>query len=361
MGSTTGVIEPDPGTDALATEIVDLTEVLRRVVARRVPNRDVVDEIVQETAARVLAARDRLDGRAVGPYAIVTARNLVASRWKRADVEQRHEHRLVEPDGAPDPDGALLEREEADAVRMALERLAPQDRDLLLAHVVDGRDLADLAEDRTASRGAVAAQLNRSRAKLRVEYLLELEGTPPSRDCRPVLFALSAGDRRRQAEVDAGHHLLACDFCADLSAPLLDRQAKAPEDAVRVGVRTDQDIVTARQRGREMAVEAGFADGEATLVATAISEIARNIVRFAHRGEVALSIIRRDDATGVAVVARDAGPGIADIDLALTDGYTTYGGLGLGLPGCRRLMDEFDISSEVGRGTTVTMTRWRRT
>lgn len=360
VGPTEVIESDDAGTDALASEIVELTGLLRRVVARRVPDRDVVDDIVQETVARLLAARDRLDGRAVGPYAIVTARNLVASRWKRADTEQRHEHRLVDPHTSTDPDDSLLEREEADAVRKALDRLAPRERDVLVAHVVEGRDLGSLADDLTSTRGAVAAQLNRSRAKLRVEYLLELDGAPPSRDCRPALLALSSGDRRRQAEVDAGYHLLDCDFCARLSEPLLDRRSKAVEDGVRIVVEADADVVRARQRGRDLAVTAGFAPRDATLIATAISEIARNIVRFARRGEVTVSIIDDDAGTGVSVVAKDAGPGIADVELALSEGHTTYGGLGLGLPGSRRLMDEFQISSEVGRGTTVTMTKWRR-
>jgi serine/threonine-protein kinase RsbT len=96
------------------------------------------------------------------------------------------------------------------------------------------------------------------------------------------------------------------------------------------------------------------------VIATAISEIARNIVRFARRGDITMTLVAQGDVAGVTVVARDAGPGIADVDRALEVGYTTYGGRGLGLPGSRRLMDEFTISSEVGRGTTVTMTKWRR-
>ena len=107
-------------------------------------------------------------------------------------------------------------------------------------------------------------------------------------------------------------------------------------------------------------MQAGFSETEATVIATAISEIARNIVRFARGGEVSIELVSDDDRRGVMIVARDAGPGIADIDRAMTVGYTTYGGRGLGLPGSRRLMDEFEISSEIGRGTTVTMTKWHR-
>jgi serine/threonine-protein kinase RsbT len=173
------------------------------------------------------------------------------------------------------------------------------------------------------------------------------------------LFSLSDGDRRRQREVDAGQHLLECDFCAGVSEPLLDRRSKR-DDEVRVGVRVDADIVTARQKGRELAMRAGFSDSDATVVATAISEIARNIVRFARRGEVVMTVVADGDTSGVTIVARDAGPGIPDIDQAMVVGYTTYGGRGLGLPGTRRLMDEFEITSEPGRGTTVTMTKWHR-
>jgi serine/threonine-protein kinase RsbT len=230
---------------------------------------------------------------------------------------------------------------------------------VLVAHEVEGRDTRQLADDLESTPGAVAAQLNRSRAKLRVEYLIEMGGEPPGRACRPVLLALSAGDRRRQAEVDAGYHLLDCDFCAALSGPLFERSARASSEELRVLVERDADIVVARQRGREIAVRAGFSATDATLIATAISEIARNIVKFARRGEIVMTVVDDVGTPGLTVVANDAGPGIEDVELALTEGHTTYGGLGLGLPGARRIMDEFEITSEVGRGTTVTMTKWR--
>ena len=103
----------------------------------------------------------------------------------------------------------------------------------------------------------------------------------------------------------------------------------------------------------------GFSRTEATLVATVISELARNIVQFAERGEILVCPVEQNGRTGVMIVARDVGAGIPDVARALQDGYSTYrGGLGLGLPGSRRLMDEFDILSEVGKGTTVTMTKW---
>lgn len=123
-------------------------------------------------------------------------------------------------------------------------------------------------------------------------------------------------------------------------------------------IRSEHDILTARQRGRELAAEVGFSGSDLTLVATAISEIARNIVDYAGRGEIEFSLVRDGGSRGIVVVARDEGPGIADVALAMQDGYSTKKSLGLGLPGARRLMDEFDVQSEAGRGTTVTMKKW---
>jgi serine/threonine-protein kinase RsbT len=130
-------------------------------------------------------------------------------------------------------------------------------------------------------------------------------------------------------------------------------------DEIRVPIERDADIVSARQAGRELAVQAGFAGSDLTLIATAISEVARNIVIYAERGEIRLSLAQKQGARGVVVVAHDEGPGIADIDQAMRDGFSTGKSLGLGLPGARRLMDEFEIVSELGRGTTVTMSKWR--
>ena len=131
-------------------------------------------------------------------------------------------------------------------------------------------------------------------------------------------------------------------------------------DELLVPIAADTDVVTARQRGRELAAQAGFSSGDQTVIAAAISEIARNILNYAKRGEVAMSVASNGDRRGVIIVARDQGPGIRDVARALEDGYSTSGGLGLGLPGARRLMDEFDVTSTVGQGTTVTMKKWRR-
>ena len=131
-------------------------------------------------------------------------------------------------------------------------------------------------------------------------------------------------------------------------------------DDLHIPVTADVDVVTARQRGRELAAQAGFSSGDQTVIAAAISEIARNILNYAKRGEIQLSVVTNGDRQGVIIVARDQGPGIPDVQRALEDGYSTSGGLGLGLPGARRLMDDFDVMSAVGKGTTVTMKKWRR-
>ncbi len=128
----------------------------------------------------------------------------------------------------------------------------------------------------------------------------------------------------------------------------------------RVPIEHEQDIVLARQKGRELAARAGLSPTEQTLVATAISEVARNIIVYAVRGEVVLAPLRRDGRRGVLVVARDEGPGISNPELAMRDGYSTAKSLGMGLPGAKRLMDEFELTSALGKGTTVVMKKWER-
>ena len=129
---------------------------------------------------------------------------------------------------------------------------------------------------------------------------------------------------------------------------------------IRVAINSDQDIVAARQRGRALATELGFSSGDATLIATAISELARNIVSYARKGEITLKIVQALSRQGVLIIASDSGPGIRDIPQALRDGFSTSGSLGLGLPGVRRLMDEFEITSKPGRGTIVTVKKWKQ-
>jgi serine/threonine-protein kinase RsbT len=127
-----------------------------------------------------------------------------------------------------------------------------------------------------------------------------------------------------------------------------------------VAIEHEADIVTARQKGRELAAASGLSRTEQTLIATAISELARNIVVYAQRGEVVLAALEQKGRRGVLVVARDDGPGIANPELAMRDGYSTSRSLGMGLPGAKRLMDEFELSTVLGKGTTITMKKWVR-
>lgn len=131
------------------------------------------------------------------------------------------------------------------------------------------------------------------------------------------------------------------------------------EDTV-MPLRSDVDVLKARKFGKELAAELHFSNSERTIIATAISEIARNTVLYAKLGRMQLKLIRNGVKRGLMIVAEDEGPGIADLKLAMQDGYTTSRGLGIGLPGAKRLMDEFDIVSEVGKGTVITMKKWER-
>ncbi|MBI4566672.1 MAG: anti-sigma regulatory factor [Planctomycetes bacterium] len=129
---------------------------------------------------------------------------------------------------------------------------------------------------------------------------------------------------------------------------------------IAISISSDQDIVIARQRGRELAAKLGFSSTEQIAIATAISELSRNIVEYAKRGEVILSLTpsQGNGRGSLQITARDRGPGIPDVALAMRDGYSTSRSLGLGLPGTRRLMDEFEIVSKPGKGTTVTIRKW---
>lgn len=131
-------------------------------------------------------------------------------------------------------------------------------------------------------------------------------------------------------------------------------------DDVSVAIEREADIVSARQKGRELASALGFSSTDQTIIALAISEITRNIISYARRGDVTMSRVENSGRRGIRIVARDQGPGIADIELAMRDGYSSARSLGVGLPGTKRVMDEFDLASTVGQGTTITMTKWLR-
>lgn len=124
-------------------------------------------------------------------------------------------------------------------------------------------------------------------------------------------------------------------------------------------VRSSNDIVVVRQRVRALATELGFSLIDQTKVVTAASELARNTLDYGGGGDVRLETLKANGRNGLRLTFEDQGPGIPDVSLALKDGYTTGGGLGMGLSGSKRLMSEFDIQTKVGEGTRVTVTKWR--
>jgi serine/threonine-protein kinase RsbT len=126
-----------------------------------------------------------------------------------------------------------------------------------------------------------------------------------------------------------------------------------------LAIRSSNDVVQVRQRVRALATELGFSLVDQTKIVTAASELARNTLEHGGGGEARLELVEQGSRRGVRLTFEDKGPGIADMTLALTDGYTTGGGLGLGLSGSRRLVNDFDIASKPGEGTRVTIARWK--
>jgi serine/threonine-protein kinase RsbT len=129
-------------------------------------------------------------------------------------------------------------------------------------------------------------------------------------------------------------------------------------EIVVVNIQNSDDIVAARTAGHQLALDLGFSLTDVTMIATAISEIARNITSYAGRGAIRVNVADREGRKALVVRAEDYGPGIADIERAMEDGYSTGRGLGMGLPGARRLMDRLIVDSVLGRGTVVEMWKW---
>src|SRR3954447_2695982 len=214
-------LRPDPTDEQ--TEILALVAPLRRFALSRLHDVHDADDVVQETLTRVLAARRRLEDETLTGYAFTVARNLIAAYYCDADLQRRHAPRLVERGEPAQPDSVVLASEDRRALGAALAELPEHQRDQLVDHVVHDVAFTEMGEGSGA--GAVAAQLARTRARLRVDYLLALRAvTLPTARCRPVLLAVSAGDRRRQAALRAGPHLSTCRTCAELSEPLLRRR-----------------------------------------------------------------------------------------------------------------------------------------
>ena len=196
-------------------------------MAARTRDRHLIDDLTQETLARLADREHRLSPDAQRAYAVVTARNLLSSHYRGQSVRGRHLHRLVDRDGADDPAQVTIDKEETDALTSALGQLDPVERDLLMRHEVTGTDLATLAGEDNVSRGAIAMRLARARANLRLEFLLAFRRVElPTERCRPVLLALAVGDARRQAQLDADDHVDQCPVCATLVAPLTERNRR---------------------------------------------------------------------------------------------------------------------------------------
>jgi serine/threonine-protein kinase RsbT len=130
------------------------------------------------------------------------------------------------------------------------------------------------------------------------------------------------------------------------------------ENEARVRIQCSADIMAARKHGRDLASRGGFSSSDLSIIASAISEVAQNIVEYANTGEITITLINDTHKKGVEIVAADQGPGVGDISMVMRDGYSTGKGMGIGLPGAKRLMDEFEIASELGKGTTVRMKKW---
>lgn len=218
-GSTWGMNTRRRAEQATDQEVLAVVQPVRRVTNAAVRDVDRADEVVQETLARTLAVRHRLDPRALTPYALSVARNLVVSDHRERTMHDRHAPRLFEREEAPAVAGDLVERrEEAAALSAALHGLSDDDRRLVCDKEIDRRDLAALAQELGSTPQALAARMARLRARLRVDYLLNLRRiTLPTARCRAVLVTLSMGEGRRRRALSTKEHLDACGTCAELA------------------------------------------------------------------------------------------------------------------------------------------------
>jgi DNA-directed RNA polymerase specialized sigma24 family protein len=207
--------------EVTAVQVAALTPGLRRYAEARHVNPADVDDLVQETITRLLEVRRRLDLATLFVYALAILNNLDRSNRRADDVARRHRHRLLDLDGPTSADDEVIRSEQQEALRTALDNLAPEVRALLVDHY--GSD----AVTTTSTSGARAARLARARARLRLEYLLALRRvTLPEPRCRPVLLAISERNTRRQTELDAGSHVARCPVCMPLVDPLVQRESR---------------------------------------------------------------------------------------------------------------------------------------
>jgi RNA polymerase sigma factor (sigma-70 family) len=206
-------------------ELQELTAVLKRAALARGLNNADAEDVAQEAISRLLTASERLASDAWLPFALTTTSNLIADAYRREQRERKHRHRLVERDDSG-PELDYLDIEQAAAVRAALDGLPLEDRQLLVDHS-DGRSTHELAAASLSTPAAIAARLARTRARLRLDYLLALRRVElPTVTCRRVLLAVSAADQRRQQALDAADHLAECHTCTALVPPLAERRSR---------------------------------------------------------------------------------------------------------------------------------------
>ncbi len=261
---------PDPSAEQ--AEILALVAPLRRFALSRLRDVHDADDVVQETLTRVLAVRGRLEDETLTAYAFAVARNLVANQHREADLGRRHAPRLVDEREPAQPEHLVLAAEDRRALAAALGELPQPQRDQLVEHVVHDVAVGDL--DSGSRAGAVAAQLARTRARLRLDYVLALRGaTLPTPRCRPVLLAVSAGDRRRQGALRASDHLSTCRTCGELSEPLLRRRRALAGVAPWIALGTWHGKLVAWVRGHPAASATSAAAGVAA-VAVAVAALA---------------------------------------------------------------------------------------
>lgn len=205
--------------------IAALEPLIRRIVSSRVTRTDDADDLVQETLTRLYEAQDRLELHTLASYAAITARNLLVSSERSRQSQQRHTWALYDPRRPIDPEERALRLEEREAMAVALAHLRDEEREMLLQKDVLGMPTTSIARDRSITPGAAATRLARTRARLRVEFLLVFRRIDlPTPRCRPVLYAIAAGDTARQGEARAGSHLEECETCASLVVPLIARK-----------------------------------------------------------------------------------------------------------------------------------------
>ncbi len=227
MASVSPIVGSRRRLNARHDSLADVGAVVRRTLAARTRDQHLVEDLTQETLARLADREDRLSADAERAYAVVIARNLLASHFRGQSVRGRHLHKLVEHGRPDDPAQVMVDKEESDALTSALSQLPTAERDLLMRHEVSGTDLATLAGEAEVSSGAIAMRLARARANLRLEFLLAFRRTDlPTDQCRPVLLALAVGDRRRQAQLDADEHVRTCPVCAELIGPMTRRDRR---------------------------------------------------------------------------------------------------------------------------------------